>query len=54
MHTAWKYADDVNTDEIVPARRLAAASARRQPRLLALAGLSSRTIRSAYFFSSSL
>ncbi len=54
MAKAWKYADDVNTDEIIAVRRLAASSACRQSRLLALAGLSSRTIRSAYFFSRSL
>ncbi len=54
MGKAWKYADDVNTDEIVPARRPGPPAARHQPRVPEIAGLSSRTIRSAYFFSSSL
>ncbi len=50
---ASKYADDVNTHETIPARCLATPSARAQSRFAERSGGTSRTIRSAYFFSSS-
>ena len=50
---AWKYADDVNTDGIIPAHCLATPSARAQSGFAEPKDRSSRTIRSAYFFSSS-
>lgn len=53
MGTAWRSAADVNTDEIIPAHHLATPSARAQSRFVERSGGTSRTIRSAYFFSSS-
>jgi hypothetical protein len=51
---AWMRADDAQDAEIVPAHPLATPSARAQSRFAERSGGASRTIRSAYFFSSSL